>query len=107
MRWNAIIDTGGTPPRLRSKARDPQAIAAEITAIADENNCEVEIYFDRFSWSAYIVLWGRVAAEDEHQANADARKALEVLEAVNAKQWLDTAEKSAHPNVGMDYSSGS
>jgi hypothetical protein len=107
VRWNAIIDTSGTPPRLKGKSRNPDEIAAEITAIADENNCEVEIYFDRFSWSAYIVLWGRVAAEDEHQANADARKALEVLEAVNAKQWLDTAEKSAHPNVGIDYSTGS
>ena len=106
MRWNAIMDTGGTPPRLKGKSRNPDEIAAEITAVADENNCDVDIYFDRFSWSAYIVLWGRDET-DQHQANADARKALEVLEAVNAKQWLDTAEKSAHPNAGMDSSAGS
>ena len=99
MRWNAIIDTGGTPPRLKSKARNPQEIAAEITAIADENDCDVEIWFDRFSWAAYITLRGR--SDDEHQANADARKALEVLEADDARQELDVDEKSQHPNVGQ------
>jgi hypothetical protein len=100
MRWNAIIDTGGTPPRLRSKSRNPAEIAAEITAIADENNCDVDIWWDRFSWSAYITLKGR--STDVHQANADARKALEVLEAVNARQELDLDEKSVHPNIGQD-----
>ena len=88
MRWNAIIDTGGTPPRLKSKARNPQEIAAEITAIADENDCDVEVWFDRFSWAAYITLRGR--SSDQHQANADARKALEVLEA-------DEREAGARP----------
>ncbi len=101
MRWNAIIDTGGTPPRLKSKARNPQEIAAEITAIADENDCDVEVWFDRFSWAAYITLRGR--SSDQHQANADARKALEVLEADNARQELDLDEKSRHPNAGMGY----
>jgi hypothetical protein len=99
VRWNAIVDTGGTPPRLKSKARNPQEIAAEITAIADENNCDVEIWWDRFSWAAYITLVGR--SEDEHQANADARKALEVLEASQARQELDLDEKSNHPNLGQ------
>jgi hypothetical protein len=101
MRWNAIIDTGGTPPRLRDKARNPREIAAEITAIADENDCNVEIYFDRFSWFAYITLIGR--SSDPHQANADARKALEVLEADEARQELDVDEKERHPNAGMGY----
>ena len=101
MRWNAIIDTSGTPPRLRDKSRNPHDIAAEITAIADENDCDVDIYFDRFSWAAYITLKGR--SSDEHQANADARKALEVLEADDARQELDVDEKSRHPNVGMGY----
>ena len=98
MRWNATIDTGGTPPRLQSKSRNPRDIAAEITAIADENNCDVDIWWDRFSWSAYITLTGR--SGDVHQANADARKALEVLEADNARQELDLDEKSEHPNAG-------
>jgi hypothetical protein len=101
VRWNAIIDTSGTPPRLKGKARNPDEIAAEITAIADENDCDVEIYFDRFSWAAYITLKGR--SSDEHQANADARKALEVLEADDARQELDVEEKSRHPNAGMGY----
>ena len=101
MRWNAIIDTSGTPPRLRDKSRNPHDIAAEITAIADENDCDVDIYFDRFSWAAYITLKGR--SSDEHQANADARKALEVLEADDARQELDVDEKARHPNVGMGY----
>ena len=105
MRWNAIIDTGGTPPRLRSKARNPREIAAEITAIADEHNCDVDIWWDRFSWSAYITLKGR--SSELHQANADARKALEVLEAVDARQELDLNEKSEHPNVGAGYEAGS
>jgi hypothetical protein len=98
MRWNARIDTGGTPPRLTSKSRNPSDIAAEITAIADENNCDVDIWWDRFSWSAYITLTGR--SDDVHQANADMRKALEVLEADDARQELDLDEKSEHPNVG-------
>jgi hypothetical protein len=101
VRWNAIIDTGGTPPRLKGKSRNPDEIAAEITAIADENDCDVEIYFDRFSWAAYITLKGR--SSDEHQANADARKALEVLEADGARQELNVEEKSRHPNAGMSY----
>ena len=105
MRWNAIIDTGGTPPRLKSKARNPKEIAAEITAIADENNCDVDIWWDRFSWFAYITLTGR--SSDPHQANADARKALEVLEADDARQELDVDEKSRHPNVGAGYEAGS
>lgn len=99
MRWNAIIDTSGTPPRLKDRSRNPKDIAAEITAIADENNCDVEIWWDRFSWAAYITLWGR--SDDQHQANADARKALEVLEAENARQELDLDEKSGHPNLGQ------
>ena len=99
MRWNAIIDTSGTPPRLKDRSRNPTDIAAEITAIADENNCDVEIWWDRFSWAAYITLWGR--SDDQHQANADARKALEVLEAENARQELDLDEKSGHPNLGQ------
>jgi hypothetical protein len=102
VRWNAIIDTGGTPPRLKSKSRNPQEIAAEITAIADENNCKVDIWWDRFSWAAYITLEGR--SDDEHEANADARKALEVLEASHARQELDLGEKERHPNVGAEYS---
>ena len=102
MRWNAIVDTGGTPPRLKNKARNPDALAAEITAIADENGCDVDIYFDRFSWAAYITLKPRNG--DVHQFNADARKALEVLEASDARQELDVDEKSRHPNAGMgDY----
>jgi hypothetical protein len=105
VRWNAIVDTGGTPPRLKGKSRNPDEIAAEITAIADENDCDVEIYFDRFSWAAYITLQGR--SSDEHQANADARKALEVLEADGARQELNVDEKARHPNAGMDYSAGS
>ena len=100
MRWNAIIETSGTPPRLRGKSRNPGEIDAEIRAVAAENNCEVEIWWDRFSWAAYIVLWGTNDAQ--HQANADARKALEVLEAINAKQWLDLTEKEEHPNLGQD-----
>jgi len=99
VRWNAIIDTSGTPPRLSDKSRNPQDIAAEITAIADENDCDVEIWWDRFSWSAYITLWGR--SSNQNQANADARKALEVLEANDARQELDLDEKSRHPNVGQ------
>jgi hypothetical protein len=101
VRWNAIIDTSGTPPRLRDKARNPGEIDAEIRAIAAENNCHVDIYWDRFSWAAYIVLWAMDESdENRHQAHADARKALEVLEAVNAKQWLDLTEKQNHPNLG-------
>ncbi len=103
MRWNAIIDTSGTPPRLSDKSRNPHDIAAEITAIADENNCDVEIWWDRFSWAAYITVSGR--SSDPHQANADARKALEVLEADDARQELDLDEKSRHPNAG-GYESG-
>jgi hypothetical protein len=99
VRWNAIIDTSGTPPRLKDKSRNPKDIAAEITAIADENNCDVDIWWDRFSWAAYITLWGR--SDDQHQANADARKALEVLEADDARQELDLDEKSQHPNLGQ------
>jgi hypothetical protein len=99
VRWNAIIDTSGTPPRLSDKSRNPQDIAAEITAIAEENDCDVEIWWDRFSWSAYITLWGR--SSNQNQANADARKALEVLEADDARQVLDLDEKSRHPNVGQ------
>ena len=99
MRWNAIIETSGTPPRLQNKSRNPRDIAAEITAIADENNCDVEIWFDRFSWAAYITLRGR--SDNEHQANADARKALEVLEADDARQELNVDEKERHPNVGQ------
>jgi hypothetical protein len=99
VRWNAIIDTSGTPPRLSDKSRNPRDIAAEITAIADENDCDVEIWWDRFSWSAYITLWGR--SSNQNQANADARKALEVLEANDARQELDLDEKSRHPNVGQ------
>jgi hypothetical protein len=101
VRWNAIIDTGGTPPRLMDKARKPKDIAAELTAIAEENNCGVDIWWDRFSWAAYITLWGK--SDDEHRANADARKALEVLEASDARQELDLGEKERHPNVGADY----
>jgi hypothetical protein len=104
VRWNAIIDTGGTPPRLKGKSRNPDEIVAEIKAIADENNCDVDVYFDRFSWAAYITLEGR--SSELHQKNADARKALEVLEAINAKQWLNAQEKAAHPNMGMSYEAG-
>jgi hypothetical protein len=101
VRWNAIIDTGGTPPRLRSKSRNPGELDAEIRRVAAENDCEVEIWWDRFSWAAYITIWGN--SPDQHQSNADARKALEVLEAINAKQWLDLTEKSRHPNIGQGY----
>ena len=99
MRWNAIIDTSGTPPRLQSKSRNPAEIAAEIEAIADENNCNVDIWWDPFSWAAYITLEGR--SDDEHEANRDVRKALKVLEASNARQELDLDEKSRHPNAGQ------
>ena len=103
MRWNAIIDTSGTPPRLSDKSRNPKAIAAEIEAIADENNCEVVIWWDRFSWFAYITLWSR--SSDPHQASAEARMALEVLEADDARQVLDVEEKSKHPNAQGGYGS--
>jgi hypothetical protein len=97
VRWNAIIDTGGTPPRLQSKARKPREIVALIEQVADENNCDVEVYWDRFSWFAYVTVQGR--SEDLHQANAEARNVLALLEAVEARQELDLDEKEEHPNA--------
>jgi hypothetical protein len=97
MRWNAIIDTSGTPPVLEDRARKPEEIEAEIIRVATENNCHVKVWFDRFSWSAYIVL--KDMGQDQNQFNADARRVLEILEARTVRQWLDVGEKSEHPNV--------
>jgi hypothetical protein len=99
VRWNAIIDTSGTPPALDSKARKPGEIEAEITRIANDNGCDVDIWWDRFSWSAYIVLRKMDESQEQHQFNADARRTLEILEAHSVKQWLDLGEKSGHPNA--------
>jgi hypothetical protein len=100
VRWNAIVDTGGTPPRLQGPARDPQKIADLIAEVAKETNCDIDVWWDRFSWHAYVTVQGR--STDPNQANADARNALAVLEATKVRQELNLKEKKLHPNVVRD-----
>ena len=86
MRWNAKIDTGGTPPRLRKFARQPQPLDDEIRQVAEEHSCDVDgIWWDRFNWFVQVSLIER--------DNGNARAALEELEAHDVTQELTTDEK--------------
>jgi hypothetical protein len=87
LRWNAIIDAGSTPPRLRPHSRNPQALKDEIEAIATENGCEADVWWDRFNWFVYVTL------TEGEQANAKA--ALAELEPLKVRKELNTDEKGS------------
>lgn len=90
MRWNAIVDTGGTPPGLRGMARDPERLEGEIKAIARRHGCEADVWWDRYNWFAYITL--TTSGE-----RPDPRRALEELEAEEVRPQLNSGEKARHP----------
>lgn len=85
MRWNAIIDAGGTPPRLQPHSRNPHMLEQEIETIAEENGCAAEIWWDRFNWFVYVTL-----TEGEE---GNAKAALKELEPLKVRKELNTAEK--------------
>ena len=89
MRWNAKIDTGGTPPGLKGMERDPDKIDRTIKEIAEKHSCNAEVWWDRYTWFAYVTL-----TQDE---GGDARAALEELEAENVQAQFTTGEKKGRP----------
>jgi hypothetical protein len=86
VRWNAIIDVGGTPPPLRDGARKPRALDRKIKQIADDNGCDAEVWWDRFNWFAYVTLTER--------RNGDAVAALQELEPIKVRKELNAREKA-------------
>lgn len=97
MRWNAIVDAGGTPPGLKDASRDPEASARVIQEIAGKHGCDAEVWWDRYSWFAYVTL-------TENRREADPRAALEELEAENVQPQFSTAEKKTRPWAAEDHS---
>ena len=88
MRWNAIIDTSGTPPVLQDRARKPDEIEAEIQAIAAGSKQPVE--------QVRSVLT-KEGGERSIASRLRNRKALDLL-VENAKvteaEWSEKSEES-------------
>ena len=90
MRWNAIVDVGGTPPGLKGEVRDPHAAAQKIHGVAEKHGCTAEVWWDRYNWFAYVTL-------ETTGARPDPRRALEELEAREVRPQLNNDEKQRHP----------
>ena len=94
MRWNAKIDTGGTPPGLKPAARDPEKSEEIITGVAQNHGCDAEVWWDRYSWFAYVTLTER--------RGGNARAAFEELEAEDVQPQFNTGEKKGRPWAAPD-----
>ena len=90
MRWNAKIDTDGTPPLLAGLARDPDDVEKKVQALAKQNNCKAELWWDKFSWAARVSVEGTPAG---------AQRVLQALEATDVVQEVTSTEKQRHPNA--------
>jgi hypothetical protein len=90
VRWNAVVDTGGTPPGLKGSERDPDKIEGYIHGVARDHDCRADVSFDRYSWQTYVTL-------EALSKRADPRRALEVLEAEQVTPLLTADEKKNHP----------
>ena len=88
VRWNARIETGGTPPLLDGLERDAQEVEDRVKAVADANGCTYELWWDKFTWTAWVTVEGRPQS---------AQRVLQVLEAKDVRQELKTDEKKRHP----------